>query len=67
MDSNMQQANPLSQYATAVIDSTTECLGSPSPFSAFNVVLPEGSKKFNTYKFKVLRVGKERSEGGNKS
>ena len=61
MDSNMQQANPLSRYATAVID------GSPSPFSAFNVVLPEGSKKFNTYKFKVLRGGKERSEGGNKS
>lgn len=61
VDSNMQQANPLSQYIRAVIESTTKCLGSPSPFSAFNVVLSESSKKFNTYKFKILRGGKESS------
>lgn len=35
--------------------------------SAFNVALSESSKKFNTYKFKVLGGGKERSEGENKS
>lgn len=67
VDSNMQQADPLSQYIKAMTESTTKCPGSLSPVSAFNVVLSESSKKFNTYKFKILRGGKERSQGGNKS
>ena len=61
VDSNMQQANPVSQYIKAMIESSTKCPGSSSPFSAFNVALSESSKKFNTYKFKILRGGKERS------
>lgn len=56
-----------SEYIRAIIARNTKCPGSPSPFPAFNVVLSESSKKFNTYKFKILRGGKERLEEENKS
>lgn len=49
-----------------MLEISTKCPGNPSAFSAFNVVLSESSKKFNPYKLKVLRGGKERSEEENK-
>ena len=58
VDSNTW-GHPVSQHLRAVIKSSTKCPGNLPPFSAFNVVLFQSSKKFNTYKFKILRGGKD--------